>query len=238
MLPTAKSRTPFPQPPLAFFLLLLSVVTGCGDKRSQTDTQTLALPADETTADQKAMIEDTLAKIEATTASLGQPRSFRSIPVIVTTEKHYLNEAKGACVKLADRPQFILVSPEVLDFEQRLSPSSKASTLFPVLLHEIGHCYFQRSHDSTKISLAGSDISLTTKASRAEEVVGSLDASVMTPETLVMERQLERYYVAEVMGLAKAHRLEDVNAYALSGLSARYIVISPETPSPGRRGKL
>jgi hypothetical protein len=231
MLPTVTSPTTDLQPRLAPLLFLLLLLTACGhDKSIQPDAQTLPTPTDEATTDQKAMIGDTLSKIEATTTALGQPHSFRSLPVIVTSEKHYLSESKGACIKLGRRPQFILVSPAVLEFEKRLAPDSKSSTLFPVLLHEISHCYFLRSHDSAKINLEGSAISLLTKANNGEEVVQSLDASVMAPDTLVMECQLERYYVAEVLGLAKSRNLEALNTFAPQGLSAKFVKHESEEP--------
>lgn len=41
-----------------------------------------------------------------------------------------------------------------------------------------------------------------------------LDATVMVPETPTLPVALEKYYVAEILGLARAKRVEDLAAYA------------------------
>lgn len=204
------------------FLLFLSA---CGKHPDGAGAASLPPPADEATPSQRSLIDATLTKIELITAGLGQPRKFRAVPVLVTSDNQYLTEAKGSCVRLGDRPQFILVSPAVLKFEAPLPPDALTSSFFPILLHEIGHCYFGRSHDSALIRTQGYDIAMATSAGEQvrEERIDSLDASVMAPQKIFMPVALERYYVAEVMGLVPQRSLEAVAKYSAARASLKYV---------------
>jgi hypothetical protein len=178
----------------------------------------LPLPADEATSEERAAIDATLTRIEGLTVELGHPHAFRDLPVILTTDDRTYTDHPAGCVSVDGAPQFILVKRTVLLNEARIAEGGAESTLFRVLLHEIGHCYFHRSHEEAHISQDGEMIELTV----GEDGAGShldyavLDATVMVPETLTLPVALEKYYVAELLGLARAKSLEDLAPFAPS----------------------
>ena len=50
-----------------------------------------------------------------------------------------------------------------------------------------------------------------------------IDSTVMVPEELLLPVALERYYVAEILNLARASRLEDLKPFA----KVRYVREAP-----------
>lgn len=224
---TGLSLGPLSRRALCLFALLF-LATGCGKGQPAADNvPNLTPPTDEATRQQRALIDSTLTNIEATTSALGSPHTFRTLPVLVTSDTKYISEAKGACVKSGGHPQFILLRPAVLDFESHLPADSETTSLFPVLLHEIGHCYFSREHDDALIRSSGFEISFSSKHGETaiDERAESLDASVMSPDKLLMPIALSRYYVAEVMGQVRHRTLEAVAAHASPKTHVSYVKI-------------
>jgi hypothetical protein len=199
---------------ISALLFTALLVTACGHGgNGAAQPANLPVPTDEATPEQRAAIDATLSRIEGVTAELGHPHRFRAIPILVTTDNKYITDAKGACVKVGTRPQFILVRPSVLKFELDQAPDSPTTSLFPVLLHEIGHCYFAREHDPALIRTDGSLISMTRADGSVAQPFEALEASVMHPEKTQMYVEFEHYYAAEVMGLVPNRTLEAFGRY-------------------------
>jgi hypothetical protein len=197
--------------PLLLALLAFSALS-CA--RGREDSQSLPLPDDEATLSEREQINAALERIEALTAELGQARSFRELPIVVTSRHDYTHHP-AACVSLNGKAQFILIRPEVLSAERMLWSDNLDTTLFRVLLHEIGHCYFQRDHDDTRIASDLHFIQMKVRRRNSEErrLYSMLDVSVMASDSLELPVPLEKYYVAELLGLKRATRLADFRAY-------------------------
>jgi hypothetical protein len=207
-----------------FFFFVLLFLSACGHKDAATPTD-IAVPADEATPAQRAQIDKTLSEIESITADLGRAATFRALPILVTKDRQYITEARGACVRANGVPKFLLLRPEVVEFERGMAGNSKATSLFSALLHEIGHCYYGREHDNALIQLDRSHIWMKARQESEdyEENWASLDASVMSAEKLLMPRALERYYVAELIGLVPDRTLDAVALYAPPKAAFRFV---------------
>jgi hypothetical protein len=198
------------------WIALFLALAGCAkDDSARPQSKSITAPEDQSDAAQRAQIDATLTKIEGLTSALGKPHTFRSVPIVVSTDTHYTDHP-AACVALNRVPQFILVKPAVFEAEDRISPGGIDSTLFRVLLHEIGHCYFHREHEEEHISQPGRLVQLTVKQRGVTGKVDLpfLDATVMVPENLSVPIVLEKYYVAEILGVIRAKTLQDLAPYA------------------------
>lgn len=201
-----------------YALLLCLALAGCAKADTAgtaTQAQHIPVPTDEADEGERAQIDATLSRIEELTRTLGKPHTFRSVPVVVTTSNQYTDHP-AACVALGGEPQFILVKPGVFTEEAQIAPGNIESSLFRVLLHEIGHCYFHREHEEAQIEEAGRMIELTVNQQGVSGRIQFpyLDATVMVPENLTVPIALEKYYVAEILGLARAKTLDDLVPYA------------------------
>jgi hypothetical protein len=197
------------------WIALLLAFTGCAKENSAATTQSVTAPEDQADATQRAAIDATLTKIEAFTRILGKPHTFRSLPIVVTTDTHFTDHP-AACVSVKGAAQFILVKPAVFEAEERIAPNKVDSTLFRILLHEIGHCYFHREHEEDHIAQPGRLVELTLNRQGVTSKVNVpfLDATVMVPENLSVPIALEKYYVAEILGVTRAKTLQDLAPYA------------------------
>jgi hypothetical protein len=168
----------------------------------------LAPPADESTGEQRASMNSTLDRIEALTRELGQPRTFRDLPIVVTTANSYTDHP-AACVSLAGKGQFILIKPSVFDDDAEVQAEGAEDELFRVLLHEIGHCYFNRQHEEDRLFAADKVVEISADGG-GTATYPILDASIMVPEELTAPVALEKYYVAELLGIERAKTMEDL----------------------------
>lgn len=174
----------------------------------------VTIPADESTPEERERINATLDEIEALAGQLARPQSFRSLPVIVTTESMADSHRAGACYFENGRGKFILVNRVVLRQEERLRTIGLESTLFRVLLHEIGHCYLGREHLEEKISQKGRRLRFAPDRHDRRPVFEEFNVSSMESKTLLMPLALKKYYVAEILGLYRARSLDELAAYA------------------------
>jgi hypothetical protein len=200
---------------LATALALSLLCLACAKEREGdfVSAASVTVPADEATPEERERINATLDEIEALAGQLARPQSFRSLPVIVTTESMAESHRAGACYFENGRGKFILVNRVVLRQEERLRTVGLESTLFRVLLHEIGHCYFGREHLEEKISQKGRRLRFAPDRQERRPVFEEFNVSSMESKTLLIPLALKKYYVAEILGLFRARSLEDLAAY-------------------------
>ncbi len=201
---------------ISFAFLLLPFLYACGSDNKGDVRQhpsSLAIPADEATAEERKQIDSTLLEIETLAGELGRPQSFRSLPIVVSTESMAKTERAGACYLENGRGRYILVNRVVLREEERLVGIGLQSTLFRVLLHEIGHCYFGRDHLEDKLSERGRRLRFPADRFRRRPEFSELNVSSMESRTLLLPIALKKYYVAEILGLFRARSLAELAQY-------------------------
>lgn len=203
---------------LALLLIACAGLCACAkDKKRDVVAGSLPVPADEATAQERAQIASTVKEIETLAGELARPQAFRSLPVVVTTESMAETKRAGACFMENGRGKFILVNREVFREEARMAAGRFQTTLFRVLLHEIGHCYLGRDHLETRISGQGRKLRFHRRepGKKAFDDLFSSDYNVssMESQSLVMPLALKKYYVAELLGLFRAASLNDIAEY-------------------------
>lgn len=200
-------------------LLLLSVsaslLSACGKLgiKMGFDVIHADMPIDESTPPQASKISDTLNKISQLASSQGLSTNFRALPVIVTSQNLGPGGHYAFCSLDADgNGKYIAVSSKVFNHEGR---TKGASLLFSVLLHEIGHCYFHRSHDDRAVGKDGFRVEVD-----EDDDDGSIDrfsfdkfpVSIMSTNlrSFGTPSILEAYYVKEIVGKFEVRSADDV----------------------------
>lgn len=172
---------------------------------SKTKVSALVVPADEATEQEREIIDRTLTELEQLSAELGQARSFRSIPVLVTSEKPEDSRRYAACFLEGGKGKFIQVNRQVLRREKDIFKGT-TSTFFQVLLHEIGHCYYGRHHLDDQIDVSKYHVSQPEgdHSRRREIAILSFNGSAMHSKNMIVLNVMKKYYVAEIIGLVPA----------------------------------
>lgn len=171
------------------------------------------MPTDFATTAERAAIQSSLSAISEMMAKLGKPNKLDRIQILVM--KPTRQKLHGICVQ-RKKSRYILIARSVLDKHLSEDTSNEVDErLFMVLLHEIGHCYFGREHDDALVaSVPGS--SLTTETVRGRTIHmfqrTEVPASVMH-STGAEGHGLKEYYVAELLGLARARNWKDLERY-------------------------
>lgn len=205
-----------PRTGLLLSIALCVALLACSSKGRDKVQQSSLIPDDESTDTERETIVRTLGEIEALAAELGQPQSFRSIPVVVTSEDMMKARRAGACVRQNGKPKLIVVNRRVLELETTLKDLGVETALFRVLLHEIGHCYLGREHTGEQIHLPRRKVVWHRDTGVFPETVTypALNVSSMEANSITMPVVLKKYYVAELLGIARAKELSDFSAYA------------------------
>ncbi len=209
-------------PRLACLLLASFAVFSCAKLKSPETKKVshLVVPADEATLEEGEAIEKNLAEIERLASELGRPQSFHPLPVLVTTEDFKDSERLAACYSEEGRGRFILINRVVFENEHRLRKEAKMSTLFHVLLHEIGHCYFARAHSDKEIDLKKHKVRVkiptdNSNLSELHEVpLLSLNSSAMHTKNMFMIMDLRKFYVAEIIGLVPTPGVDSLMVFS------------------------
>lgn len=195
---------------LIFILGFLLLLTACGRK-----VVNKKLPENETSPLVSNQIDEALKMFEQDFKESGILINLHRLPVIVGKIKN-----RGEChYDKNNKPRAIVLN-------RNLFPSKDSAlieaTFVQVLLHEIGHCYFDRQHKKTSgISTNGKTIALPTEAYvpgwGADRVIihdKGLAVSIMeTPFKSILPKALRKYYVAELAGKDKARTIEDLKKY-------------------------
>jgi|GEM_PF-5099742 len=201
---------------LLFPLLAALCVFSCAkDKGGNAKVSSLVVPTDEATELERRIIDDTLTDIEKLSSELGHSKSFRSIPVLVTSERPEDSGRFAACYSEDGQGKFIQVNRQVLRKEKEIFMGT-TSTFFQILLHEIGHCYFGRKHLDDQIDVSAYRVVLPHEHSEKETEFGihSVNASAMHSKNMIVPNVLKKYYVAEVIGLAASRDVPALQSYS------------------------
>lgn len=161
----------------------------------------MLMPADQATPEERAILTDALEKIQTDFYDNGVNVDIRTIPYHVSTILP--SNIAGICVyKENGEPAGIAINRRVMQ-EWMIESAEAYGFIYKSLLHEIGHCFFQREHDDAHLELPENILS--------ERLI---DLSVMVnggqPNTLKI---LWPYYVREVAGLDRINCLEDLENF-------------------------
>lgn len=178
---------------LSFLLMIVS----CGQKHAEN----MLLPSDQATKEEKEILSHAIDEIQAGFTENGVNVNIRSIPYHVSTKLP--SEIAGICVyKENGDPVGIAINRRVLQ-EWAIKTPTYYGFLYKALLHEVGHCFFQREHDDGHLEIPDNLLS--------EDVI---DLSVMVDGgRAIIPNVLWPYYVREVAGLERINSLDDLQNF-------------------------
>lgn len=169
------------------------------------------LPHNEATPEEQTQINVELNRLEQEARLAGVDLNLSRVPVLVTSDGTAdLEPFAGQCVRShKGRPLFIQIDRSVLNkpVQDGISPLLRS-----VLLHEIGHCYFDREHDATVLAEKGSFVSW--KTSSGNQALPDLPASLMNPDSNygLVPKALEGYYLREILTGTRVNTLTELKA--------------------------
>ena len=172
------------------------------------------LPQDTSTPEEKQKIASALAIIEKDLSDGGVYKNLNAVRIIVADFDD--TSTKGRCYQRDDgTPVAIVLNHEIL--AQDSHDDNLMPWYFTVLLHEVGHCYFDRKHENEMISLGNQELvfPLTVDKKKAEYTMSWISPTVMNVNGgRMILKNLRGYYVKEIANLDRAHSWEDFAPYA------------------------
>jgi hypothetical protein len=205
-------------------ILALCLVAFSGGACSKIHATTISFgitaPGDEATVNERSQIKSTVYKIERLALDNGYDGKFDKIPILVSTENPKQSHWWGLCVKDEKNiSQYILINRMV--FEQEYSYPTQ-HYIFGVLLHEIGHCYFNREHDLRVVKKPGYLIMIDPYNSDygPMNIYKEFPLSIMYADKdgsspfLGVSEQFENYFVMELLGLNKLLSFDDLSSFS------------------------
>lgn len=185
------SRKDFMITKVLFFSLF---IISCGQKTPAN----ILLPADQSTLEEKEILMRAIDKIQGEFDMNGVSVNLLSIPYHVSNSLP--EQIAGVCVhKNNGDPVGIAINGKILR-EWVIETPDYYGFFYKALLHEIGHCFFQRDHDGAHLEVP-------------ENILNSrvIDLSVMVDGGQAnTPKVLWPYYVREVAGLDRISSLEDL----------------------------
>jgi hypothetical protein len=203
-----------------FFLVSLAIVSfvvmSC--QRSQ---EIEPIPADDATPEERITLEKSMSHITEVFKENGYKGAFDKMPIIVTSGDPDTSGWVGLCAGIGEGTgRYIAIKHWA--FEQDLKDDTK-SEVTSILLHEIGHCYFGRGHDSELIASAEYIINITYFNERGgtQELVDGVPATIMYTtqgerpyrSILTSNRDLQTYYVRELLSIEHMRSVNDLRKF-------------------------
>lgn len=209
--------------------LILGLMTGVGCTKMEdslglpSSEEGSSAPSNKGTPAEEALVNSIVDEIQNIAQKIGVKEDFHALPIIISDEDPAISKRWAYCSWTGDHEGEYIVLNKSL-FAEKQEPH-KLSTLFGVILHEIGHCYFKRSHEE--------------KVAKKNNILFRIDFEDPMEAPLYLEEfpvtvmdvhaeggksnlsqlpsRLKKYYVAEVMGLTRINEPED--ARVLPGVS-------------------
>lgn len=198
------------------YLILFLFLSGCSRLFDDTVVyrfSPIIIPEDQATEEERLLLSSTVRLIEDYASELGHNVKFDSVPIVIRVRENPAENIAGRCHYKYDLTgSHIEIFKDVVPISLARRENSFAPELFIVLLHEIGHCYFQRSHQNDLIKKSGYEMIFELRDS--DIVFSEVPSSVMIEAwNMGLPKSLERYYVGEVLGLYRATTPEELKNY-------------------------
>lgn len=193
-------------------ILLFSIsilCLSCSKKNEQ-----FIAPEDLSSLEEKSILSDVINELENIFVDIGRPLNLSRIPIIITNTLPLGN--LGRCVQDSDSST-ILINKNIFDDYDKNSKS--ISNLWSVLAHEIGHCYFGRTHAEKDIAAPNtkkfkniysvmSDSSYYCFPNYRDTWRGTL--MYEDYRIFVVPNSLKKFYIEELVGIITSPTLEDI----------------------------
>ncbi len=175
-------------------------------------------PADISSSQDRKDIEVVKTEIQDLAEQIGVPGDFKNFPVIVVSKYPGQDGPLAYCHESQNHSSryigIVKTTMETYLTEQHAHRDS--SFLFKLLVHEYGHCLFDRGHDETMLGQPGYNIFIVVPDQNGEtlkpigsEIAVSAMASInwwMTD----LPRDLKKYYLREIAGETRWRKPEDL----------------------------
>lgn len=178
-----------------------------------------SIPDDEATPEERLMIQDILNETQELLLNLGIKKDLSLIPIIVSD--NFNARASGACFKgRNNKGRAIVLKKNVLS---GISSGLSSNRLWQTLMHEIGHCYFNRTHRAKflipETNFVFNFYLLNEYADKPRchiQIMPYLNASVMNQERgfpLRYPLEIKIFYLKELVGLVKEPTLGNISGF-------------------------
>lgn len=186
------------------FILIFFILVACGRRVVEESS----FPENRASAVEAEVLDKALTKIQADLDALGVNVNVFDTSYSVAS----IDPAAGICFTKANGSRRGIALDHSL-FEETIESDDWYGQLYKVLLHEIGHCYFDRDHDEGRYDYQGHVmlIELTPNhIDRSESISQSLMSEL---GWMQVPKLLWPYYVKEIAGLDRINSWEDIRPY-------------------------
>lgn len=165
-------------------------------------------PANNASALESEVLDDALTQIQNDFNANGVSVDVRDTRYSVADTQ----DALGICYKDGDGKRSGIALHHKL-FLEEIEDRDNFGILYKVLLHEIGHCFFNREHDETHYKAQGHIMLIEMEPGKMERYI-DLSVTVMSQYGVYpVAKSLWPYYVKEIAGLDRIISWENILPY-------------------------
>jgi len=195
------------------YLLIIFLLISCGNGKAPK-----ALPFNKASKSEQVTLNKVLENIQ---------KDFDSLAIKVDLKKirYSVNSLGGKHVGICYRRkngQGIGIAIDHTVFLSEVESENYYGRIYNILLHEIGHCFFNRNHEETYLDLQGQQMTLTVDAAtNSRYVYQQFVKSIMIPYEafVLMPKVLWPYYIKEIAGIERVEHVDDLKKYTDLALS-------------------
>lgn len=192
--------------------LLLFILVSCGPKVVEESN----FPDNQASTVESEVLDEALTQIQSDFDVLGVDVDVRDTRYSVADT----DKALGICFKNADGERRGIALHHKL-FNETIETEDTYGLLYKVLLHEIGHCFFDREHDETFYSLPGY-VMLIELQQGVIERRSTLSVTLMSEfGWYQVPKLLWPYYVKEIVGIDRIISWQDILPYTKISIEQR-----------------
>lgn len=187
--------------------LLLGFLLSC--QKPADSQRDKIIPSSIASTEEQTLVQATISEIQNLATSAGISYSFINFPVVVVKQSADGSQPLAFCHKDRNgKGIYIGILKKTLDGINESSISE--NYLFLLLVHEFGHCLFDRSHEDVVLSHSTVKIYLVDQVGQNRSPFrNQIPASAMnesTPGTIgsyYLSEAIKKYYISEVAGISR-----------------------------------
>jgi hypothetical protein len=200
------------------YLFLILILFSCGKAKTVKN-----FPENNASKSEQETLNKVLSNIQ---------KDFDDLKIKVNLKniRYSVNSLGGTHVGICYRKkngQGIGIAIDHTVFLSEIESQNYYGRIYNILLHEIGHCFFNRNHEEKFLNLEGQQMVVQVDPiSNAQHSYTQFVTSVMVPYEafVIMPKILWPYYVKEIAGIDRIEKIDDVKQYAELSLATPHAV--------------